>query len=228
MTNPTITFDIGPMVRFSEYTRQRQYPFALSLALNATANDMQQAIRNRVEGGRQFTIRSSQSRQFLLRQIRRNRGEDFATKRSLVARVRIQNSGKRGSSLLSLVDQGGLRTTRFAIDASITQAKDLPIPQRPTPTAKVSRTLYPGRLNLKRTGKALRGDRRTFVVKTATGDTLLLQRRSKRVVRTLFVLQRSANMRARNFFAPAAESAAITRFDINLQAGLRRALETAR
>lgn len=228
MTQPTITFDVGPMVRFLDDTRVRQMPFALSLALNATANDMQRAIRNRVEGGRGFTIRSNASRQFLLRQIRRNRGEDFATKRSLVARVRIQNKGTGSASLLSLIDQGGLRTSRFAIDPSITQAKDLPIPQRATPTAKISRTLYPGRLNLKRTGKALRGDRRTFVVKTATGDTLLLQRRGKRVVRTLFVLQRSANMRARNFFAPAAESAAITRFDLNLQAGLRRALETAR
>lgn len=227
MTNPVITFDTDNFVRFLDDTKRRQVPFALANALNATANDMQQAIRNRLQGGRGFVIRSEGSRRFLLRQIRRNPGEDFATKRRLVARVRIANNRK--ASLLSLIDQGGERSTQFAI-APATQGRDLAIPQRPSPTARIPRSLYPAKLNLRQTakGSGLRGDRRTFTVRTKAGDLLLLQRKGRRTVRTLFVLERSATMRPRNFFAPAAEGAATTRFAGNLERAFAHALRTAR
>lgn len=227
MSAVQITFDETQFTRFVNDAVKRQVPFAMANALNTTANDMQQAIRNRLQGGRGFTFRSEGSRQFLLRQIRRSPGEDFAKKSSLVARVRIANNRK--TSLLSLIDQGGQRTTRFSLGAAA-EGKDLPIPQRPTPTARIPRTLYPAELNLKPTakGKGLRGNRRTFTVRTKSGDTLLLQRKNRGQVRTLFVLSRSATMRPRNFFAPAAESAALTRFDGNFERALMQAIRTAR
>jgi hypothetical protein len=227
VTGIQFRFDIDPLVRELQDTARKQVPFALSLALNTTANDAQQAVRNRIQGGRGFTIRSEGSRQFLLRQIRRTPGEDFATKRNLVSRVRIQNSQKPGSSLLSLIDQGGVRSSRFAI-AAATRGADLPIPVRSTKTASVSRSTFPGKLNLQQRGQTVRGAKRTFVVRTKSGDTLLLQRHGKRKIRTLFVLERAATLRARNFFAPAVESAALTRFDGNLQRAMIQALKTAR
>jgi hypothetical protein len=228
MSDVQFIFDTDALTRELSDTARKQMPFALSLALNSTTNDMQQAIRNRVQGGNRFVIRTAASRQFLLRQIRRNPGQDFATKRDLVARVRIQNTQSQSPSLLSLLDQGGVRTPRFALSPSITRGSDLPIPVRRSKTATVSRSTFPGKLNLRQQGKALRGDRRTFVVRTKAGDTLLLQRHGKRKVRTLFVLERQANVRAKNFFGPAAESAALTRFDGNLVRGMEQALRTAR
>lgn len=224
MTGVSVSFDADALVRELTDTARRQMPFALANALNATANDMQQGIRNAVTASRGFVIRSGTSRAFLQRQIYRSRGEDFATKRSPVARVRIANNGR--SSLLSLIDQGGTRESRFPLVGA--GGTDLPIPARQAPTDKVARTLYPGKLDLKRYGQQVKGARRTFVVRTKAGDTLLLQRRGKRSVRTLFVLERSAQVPAKNFFAPTAERVALTRFDSNLERSLLRALETAR
>lgn len=227
MTSPTIVFHTDNFVRFLSDSAKRQVPFALANALNATANDMQRAVRNLLQGGRGFTFRTEGSRQFLLRQIRRNPGEDFARKTRLVARVRIANNRK--ASLLSLIDQGGERSARYAISPT-TEGRDLAIPQRPTPASRIPRTLYPAKLNLRPTkkGKGLRGDRRTFTVRTKSGDLLLLQRQGRKKVRTLFVLERSASMRPRNFFAPAAESAARTRFNGNFERAMQHALRTAR
>lgn len=227
MSDLRITFDIDPLVREVRDTYLKQVPFALSLALNRTANDGQQAVRNRIQGGRGFTIRSDSSRQFLLRQVRRNPGQDFATKRDLVARLRIQNTQKPGPSLLSLVDQGGVRGSRFVL-SPVTRGNNLPIPVRRSASGAVPRSTYPGRLNLTQRGKTLRGDRRTFVVNTKGGDTLLLQRYGKRKIRTLFVLERQATVRARNFFAPAVESVAGTRFNQNLTEAMAQAIRTAR
>ncbi len=223
----TITFQTDNFVRFLNDSVKRQMPFALANALNATANDMQAGIRNAVTG-RGFTIRSETSRQFLRNQIRRNPGEDFARKSRLVARVRIADRGR--ASLLSLIDQGGERGTQLAIGAA-TQGNNLPVPARVNPSDKVSRTLYPAKLNLQnvgKSGKALRGDRRTFVVRTKDGETLLLQRRGKRKVRTLFVLERSTRVRARQFFSPLAESVALGRFPENFERSLLQAIRTAR
>lgn len=226
MTFVSITVDDTNFRRFIGDTLKRQLPFATANALNATANDMQQAVRNAVVGSRGFVIRSDNSRRFLQNQIRRNPGEDFARKTNLVARIRIQNKGR--SSLLGLIDQGGQRSSRFSLGPA-TAGDDLPIPVRATPTATVSRSLYPGKLGLQsRGGKALKGAKRTFVVRTKAGDTLLLQRRGKNRIRTLFVLERKADVRPRQFFAPAAERAALTRFDGNLERALDRALRTAR
>lgn len=221
MTGPVIRFDTDPFVRFLDDTKRKQVPFAAANGLNATANDMQNGIRNAVTGVG-FVIRSDSSRQFLRRQIRRNPGQDFANKRNLVARVRIQN--KRKASLLSLIDQGGERTSRFAI----TGAPSLPIPARTVPTDKIARSLYPAKLNLQAKGQQLKGAKRTFIVKTKGGDTLVLQRKNKRTVRTLFVLERKADVRARDFFAPTAERVALGRFEGNFERAFANALRTAR
>ncbi len=62
----------------------RQMPFAMSLALNKTANAVQQAVRDELPG--RFTVRRNA---WLKNTIYRNRGTDFATKSRLQAIVRI-------------------------------------------------------------------------------------------------------------------------------------------
>lgn len=224
MTDIAITFNVEGLVRELRDTGRRQMPFALANALNATADDIQQAARNAIVGSRSFTFRTGSSRQFVLRQVRRNRGEDFATKRSPVARVRLANNGR--TSLLSLIEEGGTRQSRFVLDTR--EQKNVPVPARAVPTDTVPRTLYPRKLDLRATGQQVKGARRTFAVRTAAGDTLVLQRQGKAKVRTLFVLQRQVQVPAKRFFAPVAERTALTRFDTNLERALRRALETAR
>lgn len=223
MSSFSIRFDTDALTRELTDTARRQIPFATAKALNATANDMQAGIRNQVTG-RGFVIRSDNSARWLKQQIRRNPGEDFATKRQQVARVRIQDQGR--ASLLSLIDQGGQRTSRFAVSGAGTQVA---VPVRRTPAQRIPRTQFPAALQLKATPKGqIKGARGAFVVKTKAGDTLVLQRTGKRKVQLRFVLERAVGVRPRQFFAPIAEKVALGRFNQNLDYALREALRTAR
>ncbi len=86
----TIKVDAREALRFMD-TLSKQAPFAISRALNQTANDGQKSIRARIAN--EFTLRR---RQFILRTVKREKGKyprgDFAHKTILAARVRIDGS----------------------------------------------------------------------------------------------------------------------------------------
>lgn len=225
-----IHFDSAALVRELNDLGKRQAPFAIANALNSTADDVQNAEQNVVASSRTFVIRSENSRRFLARQIRRNRGSDFANKRKLVSAVRIQSSGR--ASLLSLIDQGGVRTSRFALGSGH-ELNDpvVPVPAREHPRAALARSLYPKNLKLRNRGKfwkSIKGEKRTFVVRTKGGTQLVLQRQGKDRVRTLFVVKPDVDVRPKNFFGPTAQRVAVARFDANLEAAFIAAVRTAR
>lgn len=236
----SITFDTDELRKELRDVGARQMPFALANALNATANDMQAGIRN-VVTGRGFVIRSEGSAQFLRRQIKRERGQDFATKQFPVARVRIASSASgRKASLLSLIDQGGSRFSQFAIGSGATFGPSSVVigfqqgSRRQTMNA-IPRGLFPKNTGLQERRNisgafakgSLKGKRGTFAVRTGPQSGLVLQRQGGKV-RALFAIKPRVRVAARNFFAPMAEKVALGRFDQNLDFALRQALKTAR
>lgn len=134
---------------------KRQAPFALSRGLNAIALDAQSAMRKRIH--RNFTVRRAQ---FIDRLVKI---EQFAKKSSLYVRFGI--AGPR-ADILTKFEAGGPRPTLSAHVA-------LPIEAKRGKSGVIPRGQRPRALLSDRKAK------RTFVIKTAGGRELLLQRVGK-------------------------------------------------
>lgn len=94
----------------------RQAPFAMSLALNHTANEAQRQIRTGLAG---FTLRR---KDFVERTIYRNRSTDFSTKQKFSATVRIINKPDakgRIPDFLAQHEDGGQKTARSGSTVAI-------------------------------------------------------------------------------------------------------------
>ena len=249
MTHATITFDIRNLTAYLEDDRKRQVPFALARALNATALDMQAAIRN-VVTGRTFTIRSEASRTWLRNSIKIER-TDRATKSNPVARVRIAQPGKGGgrAGLLGFLEEGGVRFSQYAIGSGATFGpSSVAVPIRSTPLERIPRSLYPSMTGLQErriiegglSKGALKGKRRTFAIRTGAGVGLILQRKGKAgktrrapgerdpQLKVLFAIKPRVTVPGRAFFFPTAERIATARFEANMDAALAFAIRTAR
>lgn len=240
MTTPiSITFDIDPLMRELSDTGKKQVPFALALALNRTAEEMQEAVRQRIFA-RGFVIRSAATARFLSNAIKIRRS-DRATKTQFRAAVRIESSGKGGgrAGLLGFLEEGGVRYSQFAIGSGVVFGPgSVAVPIRPTPSTQVPRNLYPAQTGLQErrsisgglTKASLRGKRRTFVVRTRPGEGLVLQRTGpgRRDTRALFVIKPRVRVQGRRFFFVTAERTAIERFDVNMDGFMRAAIRTAR
>lgn len=183
-----------------------QLPFAVSKGINQTAKDIQTGIRAKLT--QTVITRTPQSAAWISRLVKINRG-DWATKDSLVARVAI---GPRGFSegdkrtLLPMVDQGGIRTSRMQIGhGGIFAQGSTAVPLRNSASEVIPRYMYPSALGLQAirsiggtgeaatfragrgkhsrrkvrqrlTGMLMKGTNRTFLIKTKKGEGLLIQR----------------------------------------------------
>jgi hypothetical protein len=185
VTQVAITFDVEPLTRELADTRLRQMPYAVMMTLNRTAEEAQEAIRQRIFQ-RGFTVRSAVSARFLANSIKFSRG-DRATKTSAVARLTIEPPGKGGgrSGLLGFLEEGGVRFSQFAIGSGATFGPgSVAIPQRDGPMQQMPRNLYPSQTGLQErrsiegglTAGSLKGGRRTFAIRTKAGEGLILQR----------------------------------------------------
>lgn len=150
--------EIRMTVRDSELVRGalteigRQAPFAMAKALNATANAAQTDVRNKLGSGRQFTLRR---RDFVLRTIYRQPGQDFATKGVLRAVVRVHPE----DDFLAQHEEAGRKVA--------TSGRSVAVPLygvKPTEETVVPTRLRPS---------ALLSDPRVRRVKTPTGDYLV-------------------------------------------------------
>lgn len=235
----SVTFDVEPNVKFLGDLRIKQVPFALAGALNATAEDGQEAVRQRIFQ-RGFVVRSAQTARFLSNSVKFERG-DRAQKTKLSAIVRIRPPGKGGgrSGLLGFLEEGGVRTSQFSIGSGQTFGPgSVAIPLRRSPTDTVPRMLYPSKTGLQETRgidgrltKArLRGKRGTFAVRTGPGEGLVLQRTGAGPtgVQALFVIKPRVQVAGRQFFGPTMQRTALERFELNFAVLLNEALRTAR
>jgi hypothetical protein len=129
----------------SQVARQ-QIPFALANALNKTANDVQRQVQEGLNT--RFTIAPQRTR-FMARLIKRRKGEDSATKASLVARVRVEGpetvTGRDPAApLLTRHEQGGTHTRPPDLTQFYLPTDEI----RPSDRSLVPRALYPSSLRL--------------------------------------------------------------------------------
>lgn len=119
---------------------ERQMPFVVSVALNASKNHVQDALRAGIE--QRFTI-APQRRRFMLRLIKRTK-EDMATKTKLEARVRIAGpEGAEGRGVLLARHEAGGQQVMGRAPFYI-PTKEI----RPGPYSLPPRSMYPKALRL--------------------------------------------------------------------------------
>lgn len=222
----------------------KQLPFAVATAMNRSAEEGQQAVKNRILM-RGFKIRSAASATWLTNQVKIYRGER-ATKDSLTVTIRmgggagagnVDSGSARGKSLLSFLEAGGERLGARPIGSGATFGPSVVIPVL-TGNEIMPRALYPIALGLAPrrqiaggfTKAALQGKRRTFVVSMGDGTGLVLQRTGpgKHDVRVLFLIRKSEHVSGRYFFFEVAPKVFAERFPINLAGMYQTALRTAR
>jgi len=190
----------------------RQAPFALSLALNATANDAQSSIKASLDS--RFTLRR---KAFVESTIFRKRGEDFATKTKLQATIRTHPE----RDFLAQHEEGGRKAAVSGTNVAI------PLEAvKPNASSIVPKRLRPS---------ALRMNGQVRKVVTPSGTFLVRNRPGKgkgRMVgwRTefLYKLKTSVPIRPRLQFRDTAEKAIDASFVRHAMAGIDRALGTAR
>jgi hypothetical protein len=248
----TATFDAKPFSLFLTDFERRQLPFATAVALNATADYAQQAVRQKMR--RVFFMRSSASENWLLNQVRIP-NHKRATKSRLAVTLDIDpaQGGKAArSSLLPMLEGGFLRSSPRVIGSTDLFARgSIAVPNRESPLSQIPRSLYPSSLGLQqrrdvdgnwqavKVGRGararqqwygLKGKRRTFVVRTSAGRGLVLQRTGpgKEQVRTLFLIRPPAFVRPRAFFFDTAQEEFKVRILDNLRFAFAQAMETAR
>ena len=185
----------------------RQAPYAMSLALNATANEAQTAIRGGLSA---FTLRR---KTFVENTIYRQRGVDFATKTKLEATVRVNPA----RDFLAQHEDGGQKTARVGTHVAI------PLPSvQPDRTAVVPRRLRPA---------ALRTNGQVRKIVTPNGVFLVRNRPGKGKGRLdgwrtefLYELKRSVPLRPRLGFHVHAQKAIDASFQRHALNGIDRAI----
>lgn len=221
-----------------------QLPFAVSVALNKTAEDVQEEVRGSLR--RNFTINPAK-RAFFDRMIKIRRS-DRATKYKLATAVRVEgpeSSTSRGERehLLTRHEEGGVARARLP------HSHPLAIPTRevrPGPYDVAPRRLYPSSLRLverrspdgvlaakRGVKRKIGGSRRSFFVigQPGSGDRWGVYERvgkGRRDIRMLWSFrERVTNPPRLRFYATATDT--INRvWPANLAEALRKALATAR
>lgn len=195
----------------------KQMPFAVSLALNRTAEEFQAVERKQLH--KSFTIRR---KTFIERQVKIER-RDRATKDKFSVRVAIDQR----RDFLSKFESDRVKRPRSG------RALAVPIEVRRGKTGVIPKGQRLEAFNLKRVGGRVIGDKRTFVVPLNRGKTtgLLLQRvgrRSRSRLKTLYVFKRSVPLPASLNFEKNAERTATKRWEPNMLRAFDAALRTAK
>lgn len=232
----TIDIDTNTLASRLTAVEQRQLPFAISLGLNRTAQEVRaKAQQHMVMRG--FTFRSANSQAWAIKQVAFPKGA-WATKTRPIAKVFLERAAK---SILDWIEQGHIKTATRPIPGL---GPRLAIPFRRSRMAEIPRSMFPVNLGLQSrrntapkaktawTKASAKGKQRTFVVAYGTGKGLIMQRtargRGRTNVQVLFFLQTAQRIRARPWFMPIATETAAERLGPNLLQALREALATAR
>ncbi len=211
-----ITSNVGQVRKTMADLIREQIPFATSKAVNDIALEARTYLQLQVRGA--FVIR----RPWVI--AKGAFPVTLSKKRDEPKRATIRLDASR--DFLSKFEEGGTKQSRTGVKLAV------PIEARPSKGAIVPKKLGVRALNLRATrtndGKVqLKGEQRTFVVKTGT-QTLILQRKARGVVRTLYAFKRSVPIPASLHFVDSL--AAYVKGNWNEMAGsaLRYALQRAR
>lgn len=204
-----------------------QLPYALSVALNLTANAAQSAVKATLPS--EFTLRRAS---FIENTIYRKPGQDFATKTNLVAAVRVNP----GRDFLAKFEVGGEKRSLSG------HALAVPIVRIGAPNLIIGRN-DPRSIHrvmaliAEQGGKAVgpfkkrtatRAARQSFfILRTRHGNTLVMQRDGANVG-VLYAFKKQVPIKPDLHFDETAMAAALASWDANFAAALDRAIATMR
>lgn len=220
----TVTIDPKQWVKDLDDLAMRQVPFALSLAINAVAQDVEAEQQEHV--ARSFTLRRPT---FVLNQIMMRR-TDFARKDSLIATVRINPD----RDLLSKFEDQGERRPQYA-----GHALAVPIEAKRSKQDIVQNSMRPRALHLTILPNAIggvgaqvaKGLKRTFLIQKSDGTGGIYQRQGRgkgSSVHLLFSLKTRVPLPRSLKFFETAKRVCAERFPIQWEKALAHALRTAR
>lgn len=252
----TVTMDVTKFDTALDALSARQLPFAASLTLNRSAEEVQTRLRQ--EEYLKLTIRNPQ----FMERLVKIKGEDRATKSRLVARVRIEGpeGSERLGGLLARHIEGGVVTKPgggYSIDPTFqvegmqqipTEVLRFPksaiIPRRlyPTNLRIVSRKdvvgTLPAKVHKTATGKyQLKGKQRTFVLNVPGTNTPLgiFQRgtgaggkTNRTDINLIWYFKKSITLKPRYPFYTLSDRVFTERFPVNWQGFWSYALATAK
>lgn len=145
---------------------RKQIPFALKNAITTTGLSVQAAQRK--HDTEVFTVRQAK---WLYMTVKVTK---FPTKSNPSMTIAIEPPGATGKARADILG-------KFETDTSKVSSKEgghvaIPIRARRNKRDIIIGSSRPKAFNFKRIGKAIRGDKRTFIVTTKKGDQLILQR----------------------------------------------------
>src|SRR5665213_859390 len=178
-----------------------QYNYALKTALNQTAVDAQSAIRAKMHS--EFTIRNKYADNSIK--------VEFAKKDNLQSAVKVQPP-KGGKDILSIHEEGGIRTNQTGGMLAVAQKAI-----RPTPTATIPQSKLPR--NLKRAFKIIGKDGKEYL--------LVRKGKGKNNVKLAYRLIKSAPIKADLHFYITAVKTVQAKWHENCEAAIQKAILTA-
>lgn len=194
----------------------RQMPFIRTLALNDLANQAQRIQQHSIE--RTFTVRQSR---YILNTIKRLPGQDFATKASPSARVRVDPERNQ----LAKFEDGGEKHAIQGKQYVAVPSREM----RRTKRGLVPRKLYPSAFKpFVESGKTVKGAQRSFIIETKGGNRLLLQRTGKRTVKARYLFVPSVPIDDRLHMEDNARATARSAWPSAAASAWHRAMKTAR
>lgn len=245
----TVRVDDRAAQRYLRTLERRQWPFALSLALNTAAKEGQAATRRALP--QRFTIAPGREK-FLARLVRIGRS-DWARKDRLQATIRINegesSSGKDRSHILGRHQAGGVRIASdpmrpFFIPTQAIRAGDRDLPPRrlyPSALRLTEQRSVSGSLPIR--SRLTSGNRVTFIGKRNTfmlhpsfqrGVTErqwgIYRRLSPRRgdIEMIWAMRKRITLRPRLRFYETVSETVATRFDALVAAAVARATRTSR
>ena len=207
-----IEFDGRDLERFlGQFSKQM--PFAISTAINETLKDGQRAQRAHQRST--FTVRRPQ---FVDKAVKI---KPFANKRTLEGSMLIDPPGGQArADILAKFESGGRKQPKRKHIA-------IPVGARKSRAGIVTRANRPKALNLTRKGKAVRGDKRTYVVPNVG----IFQRKGKgkrSKSKMLYAFKGSVPIPRNLRFIRNFERIVERRFDGHMIAALNKAIATAK
>lgn len=189
----------------------KQGRFAMSQAINETAKDFQKSQIRSQE--RAFTVRKQG---FVSRSVKI---KPFATKQRLEAIVSIDPpGGQRTADILSKFEQRTIKKARDGRHLAV------PVEARRTKRGVISRGQRPKAFQFAKTGAAIKGLKRTFILP----DIGIFQRTSKRRIKLLYSFAKSVRIPAVLKFQENARKVIKRRFKSHFEKAYANALRTAR
>lgn len=242
--------NVAGLIRDFGQMQQRQVPYALRQATNATVRDAAEELELRWIG-RSFRA-SPRGLAWIRRHVKALHegsvlSREYGTGKASVAIIppggaKLAGFDRYRGSLVAMMERGGATPgpKRFggrAVGAGMSDLGRFPVPvRRPGVGQPYPLRLYPINLGLssrtgiaKRTvGGALKGKHRTFLVPIANnpGHSMVLQRFGKQRddVQHLFWVQRETRIPARPFFFANVERSIVQRLGVHFPAAMQHAL----